>query len=66
MTATSPIEVRELLTLEQAAAYVHRSTRTIRRWVEGGDLPNTVRVKTMLLVPRSDLDAMFKPISSAA
>ena len=66
MNASSPIETRELLTLEQAAAYVHRSTRTIRRWVEGGDLPNTVRVKSQLYVPRSDLDAMFRPVHEAA
>jgi len=59
---SSPVERNELLTLQEAADYVRRSTRTLRRWVAHGELPGAVRVKQTLLVPRASLDAMFVPV----
>lgn len=63
-TATPPtagFNLSELLTVEEAAAFVRRSTRTIRRWVEDGDLPHAVRLKQQIFIPRSDLEALFRP-----
>ena len=54
------------LSLAEAADYIHRSTRTVRRWVEEGRLPNAKRVVQRLLIPREDLDALVQPARRAA
>ncbi len=52
------------LSLTEAATYIQRSTRTVRRWVEEGRLPNAKRVVQRLLIPRADLDALIVPANS--
>ena len=54
------------LSLSEAAEYMKRSTRTVRRWVEEGRLPNAKRVVQRLLIPREDLDALVQPARRAA
>lgn len=54
------------LSLAEAADYMKRSTRTVRRWVEEGRLPNAKRVVQRLLIPREDLDALVQPARRAA
>jgi len=36
--------VRDLLTSGQAAAVLHRSSRTINRWAQSGELPSLGRI----------------------
>ncbi len=50
-----------LLTLAEAAEYVRRSTRTVRRWIDDGFLRGAIRIKQKLLIPRSALDALAEP-----
>jgi excisionase family DNA binding protein len=52
----------DYLTLAQAAEFMQRSPQTLRRWIRGGDLPGTMRVKQQLLIRREDLMQMFKPV----
>lgn len=53
------------MTLADAAKYIDRSTRTVRRWVEEGRLPNAKRIVQRLLIPRADLDAIIQPARRA-
>jgi excisionase family DNA binding protein len=61
-----PIDRSSLMSLREAAAYVGKSSRTVRRWVACGELPGTLRLKQTLLIPRPALDAMFKPALPAS
>ena len=59
-------DMTDFLALAEAAKYIGRSTRTVRRWVQAGDLPRTRRVKTRLYVHPSDLEAMVQPANPDA
>lgn len=59
-------DMTDFLALAEAATHIGRSTRTVRRWVQQGDLPRTRRVKTRLYVHPGDLEAMVQPANPEA
>lgn len=56
-----PASTAALLTVRQASVLVHAHPRTVRRWIETGELPavRTSRVRGRLLIPRGDLEAFL-------
>ncbi len=64
-TILEDLMLNDHLSLSDAASYVGRSTRTVRRWVEDGRLPNAKRVVQRLLIPVRDLDALVQPANPA-
>ncbi len=60
----SDIDLSVYLTLAEAGKLVHRSPITLRRWIQSGDLPGTMRLKQQLLIRRDALMAMLKPVDS--
>jgi excisionase family DNA binding protein len=49
---------QEFLTIREAAANFHVSTRTVRRWIEDGEIP-AYRVGRIVRIARSDLEAFL-------
>lgn len=60
-----PLDLSTYLTLAEAAERMKRSTRTIRRWVAQGELPNALRIKQRILVAPADLDQLYQPACPA-
>lgn len=48
----------EYLTVEEVAARLHVSTRTVRRWISAGTLPS-VRAGRRVLVDAADITAFL-------
>jgi excisionase family DNA binding protein len=55
-----PLDLDELLDLEQAAELLRVNPRTIRRYIESGRLPGYRAGPRVLRVKRSDLAALFE------
>lgn len=51
----------DFLTVEEAAEYVCRTIRTVRRWGKLGMLPRSRRLGRDVYVHRADLDALLEP-----
>jgi len=47
------------LTIRQVCALVHRCPRTVRRWIQQGDLPGTRRLKDGYLIPEAALEHLL-------
>ncbi|MCB9609804.1 MAG: helix-turn-helix domain-containing protein [Polyangiaceae bacterium] len=51
----------DFLTVDDAADYVCRTIRTIRRWGKLGMLPRSRRLGREVYIHRADLDELLKP-----
>ncbi len=56
--ASAPTASAPLLTLQAAAAHLDVHPRTIRRWVDGGELA-AVRIGSVVRIRPADLDAFI-------
>jgi excisionase family DNA binding protein len=61
--ALAPIHQADLLTVEQAAAFLHLSTSSIRSYIREGSL-KAFRVAGLrkVLIPRLELLALLQPV----
>ena len=64
MPTTAPAR-RRLVSLAEAAAQLDVSTRTLRRHISAGALP-AYRVGRLVKIDPADLDALARPIPTAA
>jgi len=56
--------LKEWLTVEDAAEYLHVTSGTIYRWTKAGKLPVYKFNGTPIRIKRSDLEALAKPVHS--
>ncbi len=53
------------LTVKEVASILRRSTDTIYRWLQEGQMfPHAVRVKAGYLIPEADVDAVLKTVTA--
>jgi excisionase family DNA binding protein len=57
---------KQLISVEQAAAYLGLNIRSIRRYIADGRLPAYRVAGTSIRVDQADVDALIRPVPAAA